>query len=61
MAKSVKVHDDTHRALKRMKEQRRSKSMDEVIREMIRQSTGSPVEKSQPKGKAEEITTYLGV
>jgi len=60
MAKSVKVHDDTHRALKRMKEQRRSKSVDEVIREMIRQSTGSPVEKLAQKGKAEELTTYLG-
>lgn len=59
MAKSVKVHDDTHRVLKRMKEQRRSKSMDEVIRDMIRQSTGSPVEKIQQRGKAEEITTYL--
>jgi predicted CopG family antitoxin len=59
MVKSVKVHDDTHRALKRMKEQRRSKSVDEVIREMIRQSTGNPVEKIPQKGKAEEITAYL--
>jgi predicted CopG family antitoxin len=59
MAKSVKVHDDTHRALKRMKEQRRSKSVDEVIREMIRQSTGTPVEKLQQKGKIDELTTYL--
>jgi len=60
MTKSVKVHDDTHRVLKRMKEQKRSKSVDEVIREMIRQTTGVPVEKLQSKGKAEEITTFLG-
>ena len=60
MAKSVKVHDDTHRALKRMKGESRSKSMDEVIREMVRKSTGTPVEKLRPRGKAEELTTYLG-
>lgn len=59
MAKSVKVHDDTHRVLKRMKESRRSKSMDEVIREMIRQSTGIAVEKTQAKGRAAELTSYM--
>lgn len=59
MAKSVKVHDDTHRVLKRLKEQRRSRSIDEVIREMIRQSTGSRVERAS-EAKAEEITAYLG-
>ena len=58
MAKSVKVHDDTHRALKQLKAQRRSKSVDEVIREMIRQSTGSPVETARTR-KAAELTTFL--
>ena len=58
MVKSVKVHDDTHRVLKQMKAQRRSKSVDEVIREMIRQSTGHPVEKTGTK-KATELTTFL--
>ena len=58
MAKSVKVHDDTHRVLKQMKAQRRSKSVDEVIREMIKQSTGNPVEKTGTK-KATELTTFL--
>jgi predicted CopG family antitoxin len=38
--KSVKVHDDTHRALKRLKAKKRSRSIDQVIREMIRNSTG---------------------
>ncbi|MDV3243743.1 MAG: ribbon-helix-helix protein, CopG family [Nitrososphaerales archaeon] len=60
MAKSVKVHDDTHRVLKQMKAQRRSRSVDEVIREMIRQSTGNPVEKTQMKQKAAELTSYMG-
>jgi len=59
MVKSVKVHDDTHRALKQMKGQKRSKSMDEVIREMVRQVTGSPVDRLQQRGKATELTTYL--
>lgn len=59
MAKSVKVHDDTHRALKQMKAGRRSKSIDEVIRELIKQSTGSPVERMSPRGKAAELTAYL--
>ena len=43
MAKSVKVHDDTHRALKRLKSRQRSRSLDEVIRNLIRTSTGAPV------------------
>lgn len=58
MAKSVKVHDDTHRALKQMKERKRSKSVDEVIREMIKQSTGHPVEETVQR-KAAELTTFL--
>ena len=58
MAKSVKVHDDTHRALKQLKAQKRSRSVDEVIREMIKQSTGHPVEKTGAK-KAAELTTFL--
>jgi len=58
VVKSVKVHDDTHRALKQLKTQKRSKSVDEVIREMIRQSTGRPVEKTGTR-KAAELTTFL--
>jgi len=59
MAKSVKVHDDTHRALKLMKARRRSQSIDQVIREMIRASTGSSVEHVRSDSKAEELTKYL--
>jgi predicted CopG family antitoxin len=59
LAKTVRVHDDTHRALKLLKEKRRGKSLDEVIREMIRESTGSPVEGVRPGSKTEELTKYL--
>ena len=59
MAKSVRVHDDTHRALKLLKVKRRSQSIDEVIRDMIRESTGSPVEDVRPGSKTDELTKYL--
>ena len=59
MAKSVKVHDDTHEALKVMKEQRRSSSIDEVIREMVRASTGVPVGELKRKRTSEPLTPYL--
>ena len=59
MAKSVKVHDDTHRALKLLKARRRSRSIDEVIREMIRASTGSPVEAARATSRTDELTKYL--
>jgi len=59
MAKSVRVHDDTHRALKLLKARRRSRSIDEVIREMIRSSTGSPVEEARTVATTNELTKYL--
>jgi predicted CopG family antitoxin len=59
MTKSVRVHDDTHRALKRLKAKRRSASIDQVIREMVRESTGSPVESVGSDSKADELTKYL--
>ena len=59
MAKSVRVHDDTHRALKELKARRRSASLDQVIREMIRTTTGSPVDKARSGSKADELTSYL--
>jgi len=59
MARSVKVHDDTHRALKRLKAKQRSASIDQVIREMIRATTGSAVGQERAEGKAEELTKYL--
>lgn len=59
MAKSVRVHEDTHRALKLLKARRRTSSIDQVIREMIRSSTGSPVEQVQPDEGPGELTEYL--
>lgn len=56
--KSVKVHDETHRALKRLKAKRRSRSIDQVIREMIRSSTGAPVGEEAPEG-SDKLTRYL--
>jgi predicted CopG family antitoxin len=59
MGKSVRVHDDTHSALKALKAKKRSKSLDEVIREMIRQSTGQPVEKMAKGRRGAELTAYM--
>ena len=59
MAKSVKVHDDTHRALKELKTKRRSGSIDQVIREMIRSSTGIPVDQAQSGSNERELTNFL--
>ena len=56
--KSVKVHDETHRALKRLKAKRRSRSIDQVIREMIRSSTGAPVGEGLSDDD-DKLTTYL--
>ncbi len=58
MAKTVKVHDDTHRALKRLKDKTRSRSIDEVVREMIRTSTGVRVEEARGDEDT-ELTSYL--
>ena len=57
--KSVKVHDDTHRALKVRMEKQRRRSVDQVIREMIRASTGVEVEKVRRDTNSEELTRYL--
>jgi len=57
LVKSVKVHEDTHRALKRLKAKRRRRSIDEVIREMIRTTTGSNVG-DQEEGEEKELLSY---
>jgi predicted CopG family antitoxin len=55
--KSVKVHDDTHRALKALKAKKRSGSIDQVIREMIRESTGKPVGSASTE-ESERLTSF---
>lgn len=59
MSKSVKVHGDTHKVLKLIKEQRRAGSMDEVVRDLVRGATGKSVERFLPPGKNSKITSYL--
>ena len=59
MGKSVRVHDDTHRALKRLKSKTRSASFDQVIREAIKTSTGSSVDEGISDSKTVELTKYL--
>jgi hypothetical protein len=58
LAKSIKVHDDTHRALKLMKDKNRKRSLDEVIRDMIKATTGAPVEKGLDRGDT-QLNPYL--
>ena len=59
MAKTVKVHEDTHRALKQLKLHGRNGSLDEVIREMIRATTGLPVEKISKESSTARLTSYI--
>ena len=59
MGKSVKVHDDTHQALKQLKSSQRSRSFDQVIRHMIRATTGVNVEEVKADSNADGLTKYL--
>jgi predicted CopG family antitoxin len=58
MGKSVKVHDDTHAALKQLKTQKRSRSLDEVVRSLIREATGVSVEQTKPR-RGSQLTAYM--
>jgi predicted CopG family antitoxin len=57
--KAVKVHEDTHRVLKLLKDQNRSKSMDEVIRELVKRGTGKSIEQFAPQKKNTKITAFV--
>ena len=59
VTKGVKVHGDTHRVLKKLKGQERAKSIDEVIRGLVRVSTGRTVEQHLASDKNLKLTTYL--
>jgi hypothetical protein len=56
--KSVKVHGDTHRVLKLLRDQRRAKSMDEVVRELVRGATGKTVEQYVLQ-KNSKLTSFI--
>ncbi len=57
--RGVKVHDDTHKVLKLIKAQNRNKSMDEVIRELVRKGTGRSVEQYSQQRRNTKLTSYL--
>jgi predicted CopG family antitoxin len=57
--KDVKVHDDTHKVLKLLKAQNRNKSMDEVIRELVKKGTGKSIEQYSAQKKNVKLTTFL--
>ena len=59
MAKTVRVHDDTHAALKKLKVRKRSKSIDRVIKEMFRATTGEPVEDLGKRAASGRLTSYV--
>ncbi len=56
--KSVKVHGDTHKVLKLLRDQRRAKSMDEVVRELVRAATGKSVEQFVLQ-KNSKLTSFI--
>jgi len=57
--KSVKVHGDTHKVLKLIKEQRRAKSVDEVVRDLVRGATGKSVEQFASQKKNSKLTSFI--
>jgi len=59
IVKGVKVHEDTHHVLKQLKEQRRSRSMDEVIRDLVRGATGRSIEQFLSQKKNTPLTTFI--
>ncbi len=59
MAKTVRVHDDTHRALKKLKARGRKGSIDEVVRDMIRATTGVAVDEVTEEAPARRLTSYF--
>jgi hypothetical protein len=58
VTKGVKVHGDTHKVLKAIKEKNRSKSMDEVIRSLIKGATGKSVEGYSPQKNNTRLSSF---
>jgi hypothetical protein len=56
--KGVKVHADTHRVLLTIKQRNRSKSMDEVIRSLIKGATGKSVEGYFPPRNNAKLSSF---
>jgi len=58
VTKGVKVHSDTHRVLKAIKERNRSKSMDEVIRSLVKGATGKSVEEYSAQKNNTRLSSF---
>jgi hypothetical protein len=58
VTKGVKVHADTHRVLKAIKEKNRNKSMDEVIRSLVKGATGKSVEQYSPQKNNARLSSF---
>jgi hypothetical protein len=59
VTKGVRVHADTHRVLKAIKERNRSKSMDEVIRALVKGATGNSVEQHSPQKDNARLPSFV--
>jgi hypothetical protein len=59
VTKGVKVHADTHRVLKSIKEKNRSKSMDEVIRSLVKGATGKTVEQYSSQAGNARLSSFV--
>ena len=58
VTKGVKVHGDTHRVLKAIKERNRSRSMDEVIRSLVKGATGKSVEEYSAQKNNTRLSSF---
>jgi hypothetical protein len=58
VTKGVKVHDDTHRVLKTLKERNRSNNMDEVIRSLRRGAMGKSVEEYSAQKNNTRLSSF---
>jgi len=58
VTKGVKVHADTHKVLKSIKEKSRSKSMDEVIRSLVKGATGKSVEQYSTQKENARLSAF---
>jgi hypothetical protein len=54
----VKVHDDTHRVLKAIRDRNRSGSMDEVIRSLVKGATGKTIEQYETQKNNARLSSF---
>ena len=59
VTKGVRIHADTHQVLKTIKARNRSKSLDEVIRALIKGATGRSVEQHSPQRNNARLPSFV--